>query len=453
MKSLHQRLTMTHTAVALLAVVLIALLVSGLVLRAYNELARSQSAMVSRALADPLAQYYVRNGGWDNLATTLRLRILAGNVPLARRTIITDADWQVLFDSTDTLTGQPAPLLMRRQSAPIYVQERIVGFVIVPPPSRDEFSTPERTFLRSVIMIVIVGGIVASATALVVALFVAQRLTRPLGTLTTAARRLAAGEHHQPIALPDEAELAELAGAFNTMAAELERQEGLRRQMVADIAHELRTPLSVLRLRVEGMEDGIEQPSPELYAALVHEVDLLNRLVDDLRLLSLAEAGKLALNVEPVAPQAALARAAAAASPRARQQGIDLQIDVSPDVPLISADGQRLAQILGNLIENALRYTPRNGKVTLRAKADGQASVRFEVTDTGPGIAPDDLPHIFDRFFRADRARTRETGGSGLGLAIVQRLVEAHGGTISVTSTPGNGTTFEFTLPAMLSPR
>jgi signal transduction histidine kinase len=299
------------------------------------------------------------------------------------------------------------------------------------------------------------------------------RMTRPLRSLKDAAQRLASGARHEPLAIPPDKELADLAISFNTMAAELEHQQQLRRQLVADIAHELRTPLSVLRLQLESMEDGIEQPTPATLHSLVEEVGLLTRLVDDLRLLSLADAGQVSLAIDELDAGAKIDRAVTAAAARARQQQIDLRVDLpahatgsGPGAALkVSADPQRLAQILGNLIENALRYTPVGGSVTVRAYADHQppttdqqalingkdarsSVVVFEVADTGVGIPPDELPQIFERFYRTDKARARETGGSGLGLAIVQRLVEMQGGQIWAGSVAGHGTTFSVALPA-----
>ncbi len=284
-------------------------------------------------------------------------------------------------------------------------------------------------------------------------LLIARHLTRPLVALTQAAQRLATGERHAPLTVPAEKELADLASAFNIMAANLDRQEELRRQLVADIAHELRTPLSVLRLEIEALEDGVAQHTPETLGSLREEVTLISRLIDDLRLLSLADAGQLSLAPEMLVVQDVLARVAAPLVPHAQQYGLVLRIvdcsasNGSPPLA-VYADPQRLAQILHNLLENAMRYTPSGGTITLRTAAMPNQHILFEVADTGSGIATDDVPHIFDRFYRTSRARDRESGGSGLGLSIVLRLVEAHGGTITVDSVVGQGSVFRVLLPA-----
>jgi signal transduction histidine kinase len=298
--------------------------------------------------------------------------------------------------------------------------------------------------------------------ALVVGIVSAAQVTGPLRTLTVAARRLASGARHEALPMPVDRELADLATAFNTMAAQLELQEDLRRQQVADIAHELRTPLSVLRLQLESLEDGVEQPTPALLESLTEEVGLLTRLVDDLRLISLADAGQLTLNLEQLDVGDTLRQAAASAAARARQQQITLNTNLPPTPLTIIADPQRMAQILGNLIENAIRYTPSGGIITLAAISSTDAIYRapahqitamvvvFSVRDTGPGIPPADLTRLFERFWRADRARARETGGSGLGLAIVKRLVDLQGGRVWATSQLGQGTTVHVALPRNL---
>lgn len=452
MRSLYRRMTITHTLVALLAVLLMAALAGGLILRAYSDASSAQALRQARNLAErlsgPLAQIFISNRGWEGAAAQIGQRLEQNE--LEGRLVLSDERGRVVFDSDGELLGRPIPARMRPLGVPIEARGARVGYVAIIP-SAAQRASADGEFVRALARIVIAGSFAAVLAALVVALFVARRLVRPLGALTAAARRLTAGGAHEPIALPRDAELAELAQAFNSMAAELDRQEQLRRHMVADIAHELRTPLSVLRLQVESIEDGLVSPTPAAMGALSGQLDLLARLVDDLRLLSLAEAGQLSLDLQPVSPGAAITAVADAAAPRARQRGLALRVEAAASLPSVRADPQRLAQILGNLVENALRYTPSGGLIVLRARppAPGEPASRliFEVQDSGPGIPAAELPTIFERFYRGDRARTRETGGSGLGLAIVQRLAVAQGGAVAVASAPGQGATFSLSLP------
>jgi signal transduction histidine kinase len=483
MKTLRGRLTRTHALVALVAIIIVAALTTVLVRRGVEQLTIGRAGDNAEVLADRLTDFYEDRQSWDGVQVFLRRRLFRAVGEQSRqdrRMQLVDDRGVVLFDSSRPVLGPGAVQPINGAKSPVEIDGRTVGTVIVGV-RVNEWNAAERTFLMQLYISVIGGSLLAGVIALVVGSLITRQLTRPLRSLTDAARRLAAGQRHQSLAIPQEMELAALAHSFNTMAAELDRQEHLRRQLVADIAHELRTPLSVLRLQVESLEDGVEQPTPHMLSSLGQEVHLLTRLVDDLRLLSLADAGQLSLTLEAVDPLAVLRRVAAAAEPRARQQQIELRVEHIGALPNVCADSQRLAQVLGNLVENALRYTPAGGVVTLVARemrdrrleirdsaltqspisnlqspisnlqspiSSPQLHIAFEIRDTGPGIAPTDLPHIFERFYRTDRARSRESGGSGLGLAIVQRLVEAQGGKVDVSSELGKGTTFCVLLPA-----
>lgn len=567
-RSLRQRLTFTHTLIALAAVLIMALLSSALLARAYDQLSQRQALQARASLVGVFARLYLLNNqSWDGIGPLVaacmdgadpqamydlteipdnRLHLLTCPPPSTPRLIVSDAQGIILYDTIPGFNrliapGLPLPGLLRNRDVTVPVRvpadvdparlraeraERAerqqpdpppprasadmvtVGFVSVPAGLQFFNFTGDRVLIN-LLGIGLLGSLFAGGAAVLVAWLVSRSMTAPLQAFTRAARRLAAGERYEPLVPPTDMELAELAQAFNTMAAELERQEFLRRQLVADIAHELRTPLSVLQLQVESLEDGISQPTPETLNSLTHEVGLLTGLVNDLRLLSLADAGQLPMDMTAVDAREMLERAAAGAAPRARQQQIDLRIEPPPaHLPPVQADQQRLAQVLGNLVENALRYTPPGGRVRLRVRdeqagaaatpdsasnghtgqtrlwrigtrrlspastghtgngspkpnrtgtvqqpvlPDGTSWLVFEVSDTGPGIAPEDLPYIFDRFYRADRARTREKGGSGLGLAIVQRLVEAQAGRVDVQSVVGRGTTFRVRLPVASS--
>ncbi|GLW99470.1 two-component sensor histidine kinase [Microtetraspora sp. NBRC 16547] len=279
-----------------------------------------------------------------------------------------------------------------------------------------------------------------------VSVMAARRLVRPVNALTHAAQRMRDGDSSARVTIRTTGEISELAAAFNEMSEHLQRMEEQRKAMVSDVSHELRTPLSNLRGWLEAAQDGVAELDPALIASLVEEILLLQHIVDDLQELALADAGKLRLHVEPVHLGDLLDQVTIAHRSRAEAAGLTLTTVVTNDPPL-TADPVRLRQAIGNLVTNSLRYTPRGGHITLSAHQDGDQVV-VEVSDTGIGIRAEYLPHVFDRFWRAEKSRNRQTGGSGLGLAIVRNLAEAHGGTAAVASVPGVRTTFTLRLPS-----
>lgn len=295
--------------------------------------------------------------------------------------------------------------------------------------------------------------LIAAVILLVVAFRVvgglaARRLTQPLSETMKAADAIAGGDLSARVALEGSGEFSHFARSFNRMAEALESADRQRRELLADVAHELRTPLTVIQGNLEGLRDGVYQATPEHLDLILDETHNLSRLVDDLRLLTLAEAGQLPLDPQPLDVPQLLADVRDAFSCQADEAEISLAINAPKPLPPLVADPQRLGQIMSNLIANALRHTPRGGEVILGA-APAPGAVRLWVADTGEGIQPEDLPRIFDRFWRADPARSHESGvGMGLGLAIAKSLVEAHGGRIWAESQVGQGTTVSCILPA-----
>ena len=288
--------------------------------------------------------------------------------------------------------------------------------------------------------------------------FTSHRFTLPLTAVMQAADRLAEGDLQARVEVEGTPELQHLADSFNHMAAALEAADLQRRELLADVAHELRTPLTIIQGNLEGLRDGVYRPTPEHLDLVLDEAQKLGRLVDDLRLLTLAEAGQLPLDLQELDVAQLLADVRDAFAARAGEAGIALQIEAGDDLPPLTGDPQRLGQVLGNLMANALRHTPAGGRVTLGAEAlvaDGvPPAVRLWVADSGRGIAAEDLPRVFDRFWRGDPARSHEAGaGMGLGLAIARGLVEAHGGRIWAESdgVPGRGTTVSFVLPCSVT--
>ncbi|MDJ0752822.1 MAG: ATP-binding protein [Ardenticatenaceae bacterium] len=299
-------------------------------------------------------------------------------------------------------------------------------------------NTPERVFERNFRWVLLYGAGGAVLLGILLALGLTRTITRPVRDLTEATQRLAHGELGHQVIVRSEDELGQLATSFNNMSSDLEKADRLRQQMTADVAHDLRTPLSILSGYTEALQDGKLQATPEMYQIMHQQVDQLRHLVDDLRTLSLADAGALPLNRRPVDPKALLERVFLAYMPQAEAQDITLKLDAPGDLPSLTVDVERMTQVLNNLVGNAMRFTPSGGIVTLIGRPQ-----QLAVRDSGEGVAAADLPFIFDRFYRGDKARQRPEGESGLGLAIAKSIVDAHGGRIWAESEGlGRGATF-----------
>lgn len=307
----------------------------------------------------------------------------------------------------------------------------------------------ETAFASAAAVMLAVALGVSVLTSLVASVVLARRIGASLGAMSQGAARVAAGDLAARVPRPGiGAEFDGLADSFNTMAARLDRDESLRRRLMADVAHELRTPVATIVASLDAIEDGVEELTPQSAAVLRGQAARLARLADDLAAVTRAESGELRLQAADEDPGDLLATAAAAAADRYAAAGVALVVDAAPGLPSVAVDPDRFAQVLGNLLDNALRHTPHGGRVTLGASSDA-GSVRFVVADTGEGIAAEHLPHVFERFYRVDTARDRTHGGSGVGLSIVRALVRAHGGTVTAESDgPGRGSRFVVELPA-----
>ena len=303
---------------------------------------------------------------------------------------------------------------------------------------------PDPIGWQLLLIVGLVAGFAVTATVIV-----SRRVLGPVEALTVAARRMEGGDLGERVEVSGADEIADLAGAFNSMAESLQTQDRLRRAMTGDIAHELRTPLSNIRGYLEAMEEGVVDPTPELIASLHEEAVLLQRLVDELQDLALAEADELRIASEPTDLEVLLERTVQAHRAKAAAAGMTLALDAAPGVTA-KVDPGRIRQVIGNLLDNAIRHTDPGGTVSVRL-TEGGDHLEITVADTGAGIPAEHLPHVFDRFYRADVSRSRDTGGSGLGLAIAAELVRLHGGSISVESEVGEGSVFRVRLPSGVS--
>ena len=324
---------------------------------------------------------------------------------------------------------------------------RVALPVPAPRPERRPLGTRELLFESRFRNAIWTGTGIAALLGVLLTLLLARRMVRPIADLTSAARVIARGGTPPPVPVRGQDEVAELGRAFNRMAERLAADEEQRRRLFAGVAHELRTPLSVIQGTLEGVLDHVLEPTPERIAALHSQTLLLSRLITDLRDVSLAQAGQLQLNLQAIDAGPVVRETLEALAPLADERGVAVRSDVPRGLPRIDADPDRLRQIVQNLVENAVRYTPPGGEIGVTMRADDADGVRLVVYDTGVGVAAADLPHVFRHFYRADQSRARTSGGTGLGLAIVKSLVEAHGGRVTVESAVGRGTTFTITFP------
>jgi len=448
------KLLAAFIVVVIVAVVVVALMSRQSAQREFTRFIQDSQAVPPDELLSRLATLYAQQGSWDGADEVLGQFVSwSPDQDRPRPMLLVDAEGRVVAYNWGPLIEEHLSDDILTHGWPIKVDGVTAGTLLVPgaklpPPSvaPQRLSSEEARTLERVQRAILVAGLVAGAVALVLAGGLAWGLVRPLRRLTAAAEGIARGDLSQRVPVGSNDEIGELAATFNTMAVELERAEQLRRNMTADVAHELRTPLSVVRGKLEGILDGVYPATPEHIQPVLEATELLTVLVEDLRLLAQAEAGKLALEKRAVDVGDLLRDAQVNFEPQAADRGVALALDLLAELPQVRADWHRIAQVLGNLLTNALRHTPAGGRVTLSAGVTA-GRVRVTVSDTGTGIPDQDLPYVFDRFWRGEKSRSRAGGGSGLGLAIARQLVELHGGTIGAASAPGDGSTFWFTLP------
>jgi len=428
---LTHKLTLAFLLLSLIVIGLAVTLIWGLINYQFNQYLEVQR---QNDFAVAAKNYYLTNRTWDGIDNYLREQQLLPPLnevnPPPQPFVLVDTDRKVIIASAPYVVGEKVKQGTLDKGIPIESGSEVFGTVISTgqPLVRNPI---DQKYVDQINRGFWLAGIVGMLFALGFGLLLARSLTRPVRDLTTATRNMAQGQLEQQVPVRSGDELGELAQAFNQMSADLALANRSRKQMTADIAHDLRNPLTVLSGYLESLQDGKLKPTPERFAIMQAEVTHLQHLVEDLRTLSLADAGELKLHLEPTSIPELLERVAEAYRHQAQLQQINLKVEIEPNLPEINLDPSRMEQVLGNLVSNALRYTAADGEIRLEAKQlNGSLSV--SVIDNGSGIPAEILPHIFERSYRGDESRSGNE--SGLGLAIAKSIIELHGGHIRAES-------------------
>ena len=419
------------------------------------------SMVRAQEIATSLEEYYQVNQTWQGAEALLSLtganagmmgrgrgssggQGMMGNM-MNQRLRLANAEGRILYD-TSTVQAEGS-LTAEELSQAIQLKNDgvIVGYLL--PESAMLYSAADEQFLLSrLTRAALTAGLIGAGLSLLLAFFLAYQLMRPVRALTQAVKMVEKGDFSQRVPVHGNDELAQLSITFNNMADSLQKAQQSRRAMTADIAHELRTPLAVQMAHLEALQDGIYPLTPENLVPILEQNQMLNHLVEDLRTLTLADAGQLKLNLVTTDIKSLVERVVVRFKPQASSRQVALQMTAPPGCPSIMLDPARIEQILNNLLSNALRFTPDGGKIEVALKADGK-KILVSVHDNGPGISEEALPYIFERFYRADRSRSRSEGGSGLGLSIALQIAVLHGGTLTAGNDPQGGAIFTLSLP------
>ncbi|MGD0354476.1 MAG: ATP-binding protein [Dehalococcoidia bacterium] len=491
--SLQFRLIMAFTLVILLTVGAVFLMMWQTTVDQVRQFSHRVDFEIGGRINFEIGRYYSQQESWDGVQSL----VVELSDQFRHRIVLTDVNGKILADSSDNssdvqftpdkfikrpvtyplessgpgampaLTQQPgAPLgwppalqspgspgpgqsaVSQAQPSPSTGSSpTIVGYLYLTPTAQSEISLAALQFMYNEIgRYFILGAVLAVIVAILLTIIISRPILAPIKALILASQKLGRGDFSQRVKIVDKSEIGELASTFNLMAHDLQRDEQLKRDSVADIAHELRSPLTNIRGYLEAIRDDVMKADTPTVNSIYDETMLLSRLIDDLQELSLAEAGELKLYLEPEDVNSLIDQATAAVRAGAAEKGLSMATDLEAGLPTVNIDFLRIKQVMLNLLQNAIVHTPAGGSITVGA-ARKDDMVEISVTDTGEGIPAEELENIFERFHRVDKSRSRQTGGTGLGLTIAKSLVEAHKGEISVQSEPGKGSRFSFTVP------
>ena len=394
-----------------------------------------------------LTEYYLVNGSWVKVDTVFVQQQPGYDHRPPLPFALANPDGTVVFSNGQYKPGEKLSKSDLKSGTPINENGRTIG-IYVPMRSPFEGRPRELEFIERINLTLLYGALIGAVLALLLGIIISRTLTRPIRELTQATHAISEGDLSQQVPVRTKDELGELAQAFNKMSTELSRSVNARKQMTADIAHELRTPLSLILGHAEAVHDGVLLPTRENFEIIREEATRLEHLVNDLRTLSLADAGELTISPQVIEPERLVNEVASLYQYETRKKNITLNVDVASPLPAIEVDPGRMTQVLTNILDNATRHTPEGGSITLRARQIG-TNVELSVQDSGPGVPAEVLERIFERFYRTDSSRQRDgdMGGSGLGLAIARSIVQAHGGQLSAESEPEQGLKIIISLP------
>jgi signal transduction histidine kinase len=442
MKFLHRtqfKLLLSYVLVILAVIGTVSFFVIRSTEKEIEERVESSEQLHMTRMENMLTDYYFE--GWAGVQSLVKEM----STLYDKRVVVTDGNGIVVGDSDKTLLGKtfnddwPSQILFSSKDS------TAIGTLYVSPESSADIVLT-RDLGDSINRFLLWGGVLAIIVALALTFVLSRRFSSPVQSLAVTARRLGEGDFSQRAQIRDKGEMGEFAQTFNFMADNLERADKLRRDFIADTAHELRSPLYNIRGYVEAIQDGVTRPDKKIIGSINEEVLLLCRLVDDLRELAIAESGKLRLSFQPEKVADLVGHALVTLQSEAEAKEISISVDIPDDLPPVKADFQRIVQVIRNLLDNAIIHVSRKGEVAVTAREKG-GQVEISIIDNGEGIPREDLSNIFERFYRVDKSRSRATGGSGLGLTIAKYLVEAHDGKIWAQSELGRGSCFTFILP------
>jgi signal transduction histidine kinase len=453
------RLILSFILVVIIAIASVAMIARRQTVSAVNAFIYRGGLSGTEGLVSNLEDHYANYGSWEGVDTLFMRpgRGLGMGQGQNRETGLTnqrlqlaDDTGRVLFDTQVEDPRSRISLTERNRAIRLEFDGQTIGYLL-PETSFQISQIATQALVARINRAAFTAAILASVVALALALFLSYRLLRPVGELTEAAEKLATGDLSQRVSVHGGDEMATLANTFNNMAASLQIAETRRRALTADIAHELRTPLAVQRAHLEALEDGIYDLTLDSLTPIVEHNRLLTRLVEDLRMLALADSGQLELIRTPTEFCALVKRVVDRLEPQAAERLIKFDYSADENLPPLSLDSQRVEQILHNLFDNAMRYSVDGGVVNIKCSFVGDQCC-LTIRDNGPGIPEDDLPYIFERFYRADKSRTRVEGGTGLGLSIARKIAQAHDGDLTAGNHPDGGAIFTLTLPVGENP-